>query len=83
MREFLNWDDINQVENLFFSSDGYKSLGFEKYVDYNDFHYIWKKILESKSLTSIASLFERCLIIDTTPASSNIPFTLIDNWFVI
>ena len=79
MREFLNWDDINQVENLFFSSDGYKSLGFEKYVDYNDFHYIWKKILESKSLTSIASLFERCLIIDTTPASSNIPFTLIDN----
>lgn len=79
MREFLNWDDINQVENLFFSSDGYKSLGFEKYVDYNDFHYIWKKILESKSLTSVASLFERCLIIDTTPASSNIPFTLIDN----
>ena len=76
MAEFINWNNINQVTNLFLSTAGNKSLGFNKYVDYSDFHNIWDKILKSSRLTSVASLFENCLIVGQTYGNY---FTLTDN----
>jgi hypothetical protein len=76
MKEFIDWENINQVTNLFLSTSGYKSLGFDKYVTYDDFHYIWSKLLSSENLTGLASLFERCLILGNTHGDY---FTLTDS----
>ena len=76
MKEFIDWENINQVTNLFLNTSGYKSLGFDKYVTYDDFHYIWSKLLSSENLTGLASLFERCLILGNTHGDY---FTLTDS----
>lgn len=78
MANFINWDNIDVCSNLFLSTAGYKSLGFKKYVSYEDFHMIWSKILANKSLTGLASLFENCIIVGNTGENE---FTLTDDTY--
>jgi len=44
--EFIDWDNIEQVTNLFYSSSSYPSLQFKKKkMSLNKFHHAWDKII--------------------------------------
>lgn len=84
MSTFINWDqNLNYATNLFLSTSGYKSLGFNKKVKYtNDtdihgaiikfgFQGIWHRLItKAPNLSQIGSLFENCVIY-SAPSDSN------------
>lgn len=71
MYEFINWNGIDGATNLFYSE--YASLGFYKYISYDNFKTVWYKILSSNSLTSVGYLFRNCII---TVSDTPVPFVL-------
>ena len=81
METFINWDGLRTCSNLFFSSSGAFSLGFNKHCSYEGFHNIWHSILTNFDFSragnsgGIGSVFQDMSVI----YDGDIPeFTLID-----
>jgi len=81
METFINWDGLRTCSNLFFSSSGAFSLGFNKQCSYLGFHNIWHSILSNFDFSragssgGIGSVFQDLNIIEP----NDIPvFTLVD-----
>ena len=63
---------VGQNTNMF--STG---INVEKQCTYDEFHDIWSKLLSSKNLKSISSIFTNCIIVNNT--WTNVEFTISDS----